>query len=171
MLLSLGIDLRIQIYAHFLGTFKKSHENLIIAGDFNSDISGPQKMENSGYLYLLAGFGIENLKYKFTGEEISASRLTQSYIHHIASGCSKFETLATLDRKKGADQYFTALCVLSTQSVGTDSARCIDYIDNKRTDVLIQKHDWSLLSVTDYVVAYVELISQYNRLLSQGKKG
>ncbi|KAH9372251.1 hypothetical protein HPB48_012051 [Haemaphysalis longicornis] len=148
---------------------KITHEILIIAADFNIDISDPRKRRTSDYLDLLAGFGMDSLIYKFTREEILASRLTQSCIDQIASRCSKFETLATVVRKKVADHYFTALCALSTQSV--DTAHFIDHIDNnKRMDALIQKYEWSLLSVTDNVAAYDQPISQYNTLLSLSTK-
>lgn len=60
--------------------------------------------------------------------------------------------------------------VSSTQSVDIDSAHFTDYIDNKRMDALIQKYEWSLLSVTDHVAAYDQLISQYSAFLSLATK-
>lgn len=114
---------------------KITHENLIVVGDFNSEISDPWKRGTLDYLDFLAGFGIESLIYKFTREETSSSRQTQSCIDHIATRCSKFETLATAVRKQVADHYFTALRVLSTQYEDTDSARFID-CDDVRVRVL-----------------------------------
>lgn len=103
----------IALFLDELSAFLNKHSNkqIILAGDFNIDITDTSKTGVNDYLTLLAGYGFENQIQDFTREEILSDRLTQTCIDHISTRTPKLDAFGWVVKEKVADHYFTVLVI------------------------------------------------------------
>lgn len=148
-----------------------NNKYLVLAGDFNIDVSNETKHGVLCYLDTLSSFGLENVIQDYTREEYYGNKITKSCIDHIITRISNLHTLSGVVKQKVADHYVTVLSVLGENMFGNSKeSEYKTVLDSKKIDNLIQRYDWNSLLHLDHLTAYDKLVDVFRDIYSNSTR-
>lgn len=80
-----------------------NNQHILLAGDFNIDISDETKYGVSSYLDVLSSFGLENVILDYTREEYYGCKISKSCIDHIITRLGNVTLVPAVIKQKVAD--------------------------------------------------------------------
>lgn len=163
----------IALFLDELSAFLNKHSNkqIILAGDFNIDITDTSKTGVNDYLTLLAGYGFENQIQDFTREEILSDRLTQTCIDHISTRTPKLDAFGWVVKEKVADHYFTVLVISGDNRLPPVEPELEKLVlRDKEVDRQIKSFNWDALLESNHLVAYDLMAKKFEDIYNKSKK-
>lgn len=161
----LNINMFCEEFSVLFRHFDNNH-HILLAGDFNIDISDETKYGVSNYLDVLSSFGLENVILDYTREEYYGCKITKSCIDHIITRLGNVTLVPAVIKQKVADHYCIALAVLVENPANYTSNRTVlkAVLDDKKIDRQISAYDWNSLGMYDHITTYNLLVNRFKEI-------